>query len=694
MRKSLFSIPLMGLLYQGLYAQPEKFLLEESVVSASGFEQDIKEAPASISVISKDEILNRPIRDLGDIVQEVPGVSTMVGKTGATTIQMRGMASKYTLILVDGKRVNMDSGFDGNGFDSTSGFIPPTSMIERVEVIRGPASTLYGSDAMGGVINIITKKNADKFTGSVAFETRLQEHHDTWGNLYGVNSSVFAPINEKISFNFRNKVYYGEQNAFYQKDIPGFTPTGQNPYTSHSPTGYRNIGVGGRVNYEYDLENSFYVDFDYGFQRLGSLNTSSRSVTAVRDYHRYNTILNHDGNYTWGSMNNYIQYANTTRIPHKNVNIGANAGEPNRDALVENQNLILSSTLRKNFDFGSNGALILSGGPYFKNERLFNRDNRFDKDSNQFALFGEGEYFFNEYISTTAGLRVNYDETYKEFFNPRFYINTYPLEWLTLKAGIASGLKLPELNTRYNGLYDIDNNNIAKYGNENLKAEESWNYELSGIVESPFATFTLTGFYTDFKNAISTQNYGNAQALPDGYGNCGYAECSIYENVDKAIISGLELSIKTQALLTHLIPNGVYVDFNYALTETERKSGTKKGTDLNDVPRHNLSTKLTYKTSRLDTYIRYVGKLKTPTSNTHTANVGPGEYFKDVHTIDLGMNYRFMGGWTLGAVINNLLDKDFVDYTTYMDGKRMRYTNNYQRMIPGRNLWLTLRAEF
>lgn len=202
MRKSLFSIPLMGLLYQGLYAQPEKFLLEESVVSASGFEQDIKEAPASISVISKDEILNRPIRDLGDIVQEVPGVSTMVGKTGATTIQMRGMASKYALILVDGKRVNMDSGFDGNGFDSTSGFIPPTSMIERVEVIRGPASTLYGSDAMGGVINIITKKNADKFTGSVAFETRLQEHHDTWGNLYGVNSSVFAPINEKISFNF------------------------------------------------------------------------------------------------------------------------------------------------------------------------------------------------------------------------------------------------------------------------------------------------------------------------------------------------------------------------------------------------------------------------------------------------------------------------------------------------------------
>lgn len=133
---------------------------------------------------------------------------------------MRGMASKYTLILVDGKRVNMDSGFDGNGFDSTSGFIPPTSMIERVEVIRGPASTLYGSDAMGGVINIITKKNADKFTGSVAFETRLQEHHDTWGNLYGVNSSVFAPINEKFLLILGIKFIMENKTPFTKKIFP------------------------------------------------------------------------------------------------------------------------------------------------------------------------------------------------------------------------------------------------------------------------------------------------------------------------------------------------------------------------------------------------------------------------------------------------------------------------------------------
>ena len=214
MRK-IFLISAGILISQGsLFSKTEQFVLGDSVVSASGFEQDIKEAPASISVIPAEEIINRPIRDLGDIVQEVPGVSTTISKTGGTTIQMRGMASKYTLILIDGKRVNMDAGFDGNGFDSTSGFIPPASMIERVEVIRGPSSLIYGSDAMGGVINIITKKNPSELSGTIALETRLQEHHDTWGNTYGVNGNLFVPINEQFSANLRGKVYDGEGNYF------------------------------------------------------------------------------------------------------------------------------------------------------------------------------------------------------------------------------------------------------------------------------------------------------------------------------------------------------------------------------------------------------------------------------------------------------------------------------------------------
>ncbi|OCR87232.1 hypothetical protein CFT12S00416_08685 [Campylobacter fetus subsp. testudinum] len=662
--------------------------------------QEIKDAPATISVITSDEIMNKPIRDLGDIVQEVPGVSTAVAKTGATTIQMRGMASKYTLILVDGKRINVDSGFDSNGFDSTSGFIPPTSMIERVEVIRGPASIIYGSDAMGGVINIITKKHAKEATGSVGLETRLQEHHGRWGNMYGLNGNVFAPINDQLSINVRGKYYDSEQNAFYKDQIDGFNLASQNanakknPYTSHTPSGYINWSLGGRIDYEINPENSIYLDSDYAFQRLGSLNTSASQITAVREYHKTNNSLNHLGDYNWGKTNSYLQYALTEKIPHQNVELGADKGEKNRDAMVKHQAWIFSNQTTTDFDFKDYGSMILNFGPYLSYEELENRQTKFDKDQYTLAAFGEAEYLINEYFSTTAGVRANHVETYGTFLNPRFYVNFFPTQDLTFKFGISSGLKAPELGTRYNGFYNT-NNTTDQYGNTSLDVERSTNYELSAIYETIFADLSATVFYTEFKDAISTQTYESGSSLPNGYGVCGVnggATCSIYENVDEATSKGFEFGFNSKPLFTSVIPRGVYLDFSYGYIKTEKKSGQNEGKALNDVPKHSLSTKLSYKTPSWDTYLRWTAKIDTPTDNTHTANAGLNEYFNDVHIVDLGTNYKFKNGITVGAVVNNLLDKDFVDYVAYNNGKS--YTNNYQRMIPGRNFWLTVRADF
>lgn len=141
------------------------------VVTAAGFEQKITDAPASISVITREDLSQRPYMTLLDAVRDIEGVD--VGetrdKTGQGTISMRGMGSDYTLILVNGKRQNnhgdiYPNNFGGNQFNH----IPPLDAIERIEVIRGPASTLYGADAMGGVINIITKRSLDSWHGSAS----------------------------------------------------------------------------------------------------------------------------------------------------------------------------------------------------------------------------------------------------------------------------------------------------------------------------------------------------------------------------------------------------------------------------------------------------------------------------------------------------------------------------------------------
>lgn len=123
------------------------------VVSASGYEQKITDAPASISVVTKEELAKRSYTNLLDAVREIEGVD--IGetrdKTGQGGVSIRGMGSDYTLLLIDGKRQNNVGDIYPNNFGGNQqNHIPPLEMIERVEIIRGPMATLYGADAIGG----------------------------------------------------------------------------------------------------------------------------------------------------------------------------------------------------------------------------------------------------------------------------------------------------------------------------------------------------------------------------------------------------------------------------------------------------------------------------------------------------------------------------------------------------------------
>src|SRR5690606_32276500 len=144
--------------------------LDAVVVTAAGFEQEVRDAPASITVIPREELERKSYSSVAEALSEVEGVDVAGtrGKTGGLNVSIRGMPSDYTLILIDGRRQNAPGNVTPNGFGETStSFIPPPAAIERIEVIRGPMSTLYGSDAMGGVVNIITRKTPDKWSGTV-----------------------------------------------------------------------------------------------------------------------------------------------------------------------------------------------------------------------------------------------------------------------------------------------------------------------------------------------------------------------------------------------------------------------------------------------------------------------------------------------------------------------------------------------
>src|SRR5690606_28299686 len=175
--RTALATALLGASVTALAQDP--LVLGDTVVSAAGYEQKVTEAPASISVISGEELQQKRVTSLAEALADIEGVdvSGSPGKTGGLNVSIRGMGADYTLILVDGKRQNAAGGVTPNGFGETRfGFLPPPNAIERIEIIRGPMSTLYGSDAMGGVINIITKKVSNEWGGTLSVDSTLQEH--------------------------------------------------------------------------------------------------------------------------------------------------------------------------------------------------------------------------------------------------------------------------------------------------------------------------------------------------------------------------------------------------------------------------------------------------------------------------------------------------------------------------------------
>lgn len=193
-----------------LAAAAPDYNMEVIVVTASGFEQKLVDAPASISVITQEELSKRPYTTLLDAVRDLEGVD--IGetrdKTGQGTISMRGMGADYTLLLINGKRQNNNgdiypNSFGGNQFNH----IPPLDAVERIEVIRGPASTLYGADALGGVINIITKKVTDRAIGSISHSRTLQSDSD-FGDEVTTDFSFITPlIPGKLGLGLRGSIY-------------------------------------------------------------------------------------------------------------------------------------------------------------------------------------------------------------------------------------------------------------------------------------------------------------------------------------------------------------------------------------------------------------------------------------------------------------------------------------------------------
>ena len=730
------------------------------VVSAAGFEQKITDAPASISVIGKEELHSRPFTSVVDAVRELEGVD--VGetrdKTGQSTISMRGMGSDYTLILIDGRRQNnhgdiYPNNFGGNQFNH----IPPLEAIERIEVIRGPASTLYGADAMGGVINIITKKNYTRWGGGINVSRTLQEY-DVYGDSSTTDFSVSGPLGDQFGLALRGSLY--DQDA----SNPEFAPvTDPNGVVHERELGF---GTGGRTVDNEDTSLGFTLrwtptdnqrislDYDNSEQtydnsqsQLGTHDSPERLPRAGyaenQEFTREQIALTHEGEWGFGFSNVSLTYL-ATNNEGRTMPLSAAERAQYNDIIANNPDCVA--------DAGSDACLAVLGATFLPRpqRQLESNELRLDgkldlpindqhfvvvgtqimrgeledgvfglesgspgqvSENNLWALYAEDNWTIIEPFTLTAGVRYDNHETFGDQLSPRLYgVYTLNPSW-TVKGGVSTGYKTPKTTDLYDGITGFGGQGTSPWvGNPELEPETSVNSEIALYWESPNRhSANITYFHNDFKDKIASQE-GVSCAATGGVKPC--VDLDLYEsvgsrvsynqpvNIDKAVLQGVEVAGRYQ------ISPRWSLRANYTYIDSEQKSGDQKGYPLTGTARHMLNGTLDWQaTTKFGMFLTVEGRHDRfrgfGRGNTLNTDSSGGEYWKDYEIYHLGARLALNDSVSLNARINNLLDEDFTTYDVAFedDGSgtgsfEAVYYDDYNNKDARRNFWVGLQATF
>jgi len=698
-------------------------LNEVTVTSAAGYEQKLIDAPASISIISLEDLQKKPYTNLLDAVRDIEGVD--IGETrdksGQGSISIRGMGGDYTMILIDGKKQNNNGDIYPNNFGGyQSANIPPLSMVERIEIIRGPMSTLYGSDAMGGVVNIITKKISDEWTGSFSHGKTFQTDSQ-FGNDTTTDFALMGPlIDNKLGLSLRGSYY--DKEASTPDDSDGsfsgagktmdnqnwsggagltFTPNDNNTIRfdydmmkqKYDNTGsyagtvdsYDTIFERQRVGYapiqrmereQYSL--SWEADWDLGKSTIGmhhvETNNFGRSLP-LNATQRTFIANNIDGNgEDWQTVDDAMNNADFVALMPRGI----------RTLKSEN------TTYDAKFEMPFDNHFVVVGAQYVKAEV---EDGVFGMTADattstgvvsaydQWALFAEDNWSFADNYTLTTGVRYDDHETFGDHLSPRAYLVATPITDWTFKGGVSTGYKTPKTTDLFDGITGFGGQGTSPWvGNPDLDPEESLNTEVAAYYSHPNGhNINVTLFKNDFKDKIESVTVAQ-DMLPVEWNGIKTSNRQM-QNVGDAEIKGIEIAGKYQII------DSLAVKGNYTFTDSEVES---TGDPLGSSAKHLYNVTLDWQTTdRWNNYLKFSGEKDRWRGDDDL------DYYEDYQVFDLGTSYMINENVTFNGRINNLLDKDFTEIVKYTDSVGVEQeTEAYNLAQKRREIWLSVNVTF
>lgn len=516
--------------------------LNEVVVTGTGTYHRLKDTPVPVEVITAKEIANTGALNFEDAIS---ALSTSITTKGAYNIVMNGLRNKQVLILVDGKRLAGDVGGD-NDLERID-----MSNIKRIEVVKGGASSLYGSEAMGGVINIIT--NTPQAAMDIVSSTRISKY-----GQFNQNANVGFKVGKFIS-----------QTTYQRRQTEGWQLSPYEIKSLSKPTRDTLVETGKQAMAAYH-SNTVSQKFVYNPTKKSSVYTKGVYFDKKTDrpyadyaydmfYKDYNFALG--GDYHFRKHINYItfdSYFDNYEYYKDYLKKSGKFEAGDRD-LTKRQRLF-NTTVKGVFSLGENHKL--NTGLDFMNEYMKNPESLAEsKSAYTMAFYAQDEIKVIERLSVVAGFRLLHHETFKNKFTPKASA-MYALDHFNFRASYAMGFRAPNLQELY---YDKISGSMVSQGNINLKPERSNYFSLNTEYISDHFTFSITGYINNIKDIIDRQ----VQPLTPEDEAGGIKTRYMYNNVSKARTQGVDVAINT------FLGEGFSIGANYSYLDARNRIDNK-----------------------------------------------------------------------------------------------------------------------
>lgn len=537
--------------------------LNPVVVTGSGHHQRLKNTPTPVHVLSSQEIGEQGITTLdAALTRMMPQVSMSPNSMG-TYLRLNGLGNKYILILINGQKLTGDisNNVDLNRINM--------ARVKRIEVLDGAASSLYGSDAIAGVINIITEQPTSQLV-SVLSDTRVSGH----GVLtQAVTLDVFkGGFGSYTSFVHDRADSYRNNDLEYKKG----SDTETQPTLAPFFTGYRSSVVGQKFTYSPNQHLALNAGIDYSHKVTDRPNTRD-DITGGTDYEmRYRGLRwNVGGIYKFTSRNSlqadftadHFRYGKLYDVETKSNAVG--------DYVQSKKQRALDAQVKAILGLMRNATTIF--GTEWRQDYLVASSGNIDRSVYSLAAYGQHEMRLFSDLTATAGLRLTYHKTFDWHLTPKVALMYAPGNF-RLRATYSAGFRAPGLDELYYHYFSVNRGKPQiSFGNTALKPEKSHYVSVGAEYRNNIIAVSITGYINRISDMVVKQNItvdDEVRAMlqaefpemkPDEAARL--ERYALYQNSDRGDIKGV------QAVVSANVTRDLNLTANYAYTYARTRSG-------------------------------------------------------------------------------------------------------------------------